>query len=330
MKKLLKNRIFIVVITMIICISGTLYATNLYKASEVVYSSSDGTTTDVNTALNNLYSDYNSLKKKGNATANQILNGKTAIVNGNEITGKMNNLSNANVWVNTDNGKFDTNVNYTYSDGSKTSNALVFHSNNNGYMNNSTNFIFGKSDEIANVIKSGAQFLGVTGTYTKDATATAGDILSGKTAYVNGQKITGSIVNRGAVSQKITAGGSYTIPAGYHNGSGKVDITHIIKSWTPNYGKWTSWDTMYTEDTYTVNATSLYVLVRPENGGSVYQYANPTCSDGTVTLLVNTGTALLYSINKKENATFTLTVGIKRNYSTNPNATLRVYSFIPQ
>ena len=329
MKKLLKNRIFIVVITMIICISGTLYATNLYKASEVVYSSSDGTTTDVNTALNNLYSDYNSLKKKGNATANQILNGKTAIVNGNEITGKMNDLRNTFVWVNDTNGSFNDNVDYTNSKGKKLT-TLVFHSNSSGYMNKETNFIFGSTSDIVNMIKSGSKFLGVTGKYTSDATATAGDILSGKTAYVNGKKITGSIVNRGAVSQKITAGGSYTIPAGYHNGSGKVDITHIIKSWTPNYGKWTSSDTMYTEDTYTVNATSLYVLVRPENGGSVYQYANPTCSDGTVTLLVNTGTALLYSINKKENATFTLTVGIKRNYSTNPNATLRVYSFIPQ
>ena len=57
---------------------------------------------------------------------------------------------------------------------------------------------------------------------TSDATATAAQILSGYTAYVNGSKINGSMVNRGAITGSVTPGGSYTIPAGYHNGSGKV------------------------------------------------------------------------------------------------------------
>lgn len=52
------------------------------------------------------------------------------------------------------------------------------------------------------------------------ANASSGDILSGKTAWVNGSQLTGSMPNRGAVSQALAAGGSYTIPAGYHNGSG--------------------------------------------------------------------------------------------------------------
>ena len=61
---------------------------------------------------------------------------------------------------------------------------------------------------------------------TGDATAGAGDILSGKTAYAGGAKLTGSMANRGAVSGTIaTKAGEYTIPAGYHNGSGKVTIS---------------------------------------------------------------------------------------------------------
>ena len=60
MKKIIKSRLFIVIITTIIVASGTLYAANKYQASEVIYNASDGTTTDVNTALNDLYTKISS------------------------------------------------------------------------------------------------------------------------------------------------------------------------------------------------------------------------------------------------------------------------------
>ncbi len=55
-----------------------------------------------------------------------------------------------------------------------------------------------------------------------DATAAAGDILSGKTGWVKGSKVTGTMANQGAKTASLNCGGAYTIPAGYHNGSGKV------------------------------------------------------------------------------------------------------------
>ncbi len=61
-----------------------------------------------------------------------------------------------------------------------------------------------------------------TGIDTSDATAMAGDILAPKTAYGPDGKIIGTMPDRGTVNHNLAINGSYTIPAGYHNGSGKV------------------------------------------------------------------------------------------------------------
>lgn len=71
---------------------------------------------------------------------------------------------------------------------------------------------------------------------TQDADVAAGDILSGKYCYAKGSKLMGAMPIRGAVSQSLAPNGSYTIPEGYHNGSGKVTQnleTKAAQTYTP-------------------------------------------------------------------------------------------------
>ena len=75
--------------------------------------------------------------------------------------------------------------------------------------------------------RSGAILTG-TNTYdadTSDATAAASEIISGKSAYVSGSKVTGSMTNNGAISETIdNVSDTILIPVGYHDGSGSVQI----------------------------------------------------------------------------------------------------------
>lgn len=71
----------------------------------------------------------------------------------------------------------------------------------------------------------------VTGTCEYDidssaATAAVAEVLSGKTFAARGEMFTGTMPNNGAVSGKIsTKAQEYSVPMGFHDGSGKVSIS---------------------------------------------------------------------------------------------------------
>jgi len=66
---------------------------------------------------------------------------------------------------------------------------------------------------------------------TSDDTATASEILATKTAHARGAALTGTMANNGGVTGTIsTKAGQYTIPQGYHDGSGKVSISSTEKA----------------------------------------------------------------------------------------------------
>lgn len=75
--------------------------------------------------------------------------------------------------------------------------------------------------------KSGAPVSGAC-TFDSDTsadTATADEVLAGKTAHAKGKLVTGAMKNNGAVKGTIsTVAGAYTVPQGFHDGSGKVTI----------------------------------------------------------------------------------------------------------
>ena len=130
------------------------------------------------------------------ATAARVLSGYTCYVNDVKITGTMANQGTKTASLNAG-GSYTIPAGYHSGSGKVTANALS----------------------------------GQT-----SGTATAARILSGRTAWVNGSKLTGTMTNRGAISQKLVANGSYTVPAGWHNGSGKVTqslTTQGAKTVTP-------------------------------------------------------------------------------------------------
>ena len=195
----------------------------------------------------------NSLASQTDGTAypGQILDGKTAYVDGSKVTGTMPNNGAVTGSVNAG-GTYTIPAGYHNGSGTVTGNSLASQTAGSAaagdILKDKIAWVAG-SKVTGTMTNNGAVTGSVNagGTYTIPAgyhngsgkvtgnalsgqtagTATAAHILSGKTAWVAGSQLTGTMTNRGTVTQTLNAGGSYTIPAGYHSGSGTVTANSL-------------------------------------------------------------------------------------------------------
>ena len=180
------------------------YATNVqnYKKQIAEAITNQGVTTSADATAEVMAENIGKIltaKTDSTATAAQILSGQTAYVNGVLVTGTMTNRTNkTTAW-----SGYETIALQAHP--SDSSQGLVTITNSNG----ATGYYDGTSKITGNIanlnaanIKAGVKVgrvdgtSGITGTYTSDATAVAGNILSGRTAYVNGSKVTGTMTSQ--------------------------------------------------------------------------------------------------------------------------------------
>lgn len=128
------------------------------------------------------------------------------------------------------------------------------------------------------------------GSNVSGADAATSDVIAGKKFVgANGTLETGSMTNRGAVSKTLnTSTKSYTIPSGYHNGSGKVSITTQEKSVTPGTSAVT-----VTPDTGKL-LSKVTVKAVTSSGKQVYS-GTLSVSSGVTSISINTGKTITSS-----------------------------------
>lgn len=83
-------------------------------------------------------------------------------------------------------------------------------------------------DQLGNVTPQEVQVIRACN--SSSGNVTAKDIIAGKTAWMNGEMITGTMTNHGGLNKVLTPGESFTVPEGYHNGTGKVTVGGLSSS----------------------------------------------------------------------------------------------------
>ena len=135
---------------------------------------------------------------------------------------------------------------------------------------------YGLSDVTVNAIPQAYQDV-------SSVTATAPDVLSGKVfVTAAGAVTTGTMANNGAVNKTLTAQEqSYTIPKGYHSGTGSVSISPESKTATP------------TKAQQTISPTTGKVLTSVTVEAIPEQYVDTSSATATANQILDGATAFV-------------------------------------
>ena len=202
---------------------------NLVAIADAVRSKT-GSTSRMN--LGEIISGINSITGSGGintsdatATSAQILSPYTAYAKGSKITGNIQSRGAQTITPNSSTQEIPAGV---YLSGKQTISPVPTQEktvSTNGVVTPDSGKYLSKV--TVNVASSGGG-----GLDTSDATATASDILSGKTAYAKGTKITGNIATK--TSSNLTASGAtVTVPAGYYASDASKSVSTATQA-TPS------------------------------------------------------------------------------------------------
>ena len=196
------------------------------------------------------------------AAAGDILKGKTAYVNGEKVTGSIQPTSG---------GTYDVDRTSTIIPaGIYLQGEIIFN---------------GCPDLSSDNIRWGCSIGAYTGTFTLDADASASDIAEGKTAYVRGEKVTGTMPPKPDMPTITVDSNVVTVPVGYNNAEKIITIgtAKEAETFTPGTSDITIPADSYLTGAQVIMGDSALIPENIKTGVSIFTVGGTFTSDADAT-----------------------------------------------